>query len=242
MTEKNYIFADVPVTISARYPYLARMCRGYETEMPGIRMEVTPEEIEREHTGMGEDFPMDYLESLAIYRKICEEMLFYDTFLFHGSAVEVDGEAYLFTAPSGTGKSTHVRLWKERFGERAVVINDDKPLIQVREEAVYVCGTPWSGKHRLDSNRKTPLRAVCLLERGMKNHVERITPADGYPALFRQTYRPKDRERMKRTLGLLGQLANRICLYRMQCDISQDAVTAAWEAMGTGEIKEKRHE
>ena len=242
MTEKNYIFADVPVTISAHDPYVTRMCREYEAETPGVRIEATPEEIERERAGMGEDFPGGYLESLAVYRKICEEMLLYDTFLFHGSAVEVDGAAYLFAAPSGTGKSTHVRLWRERFGERAVVINDDKPLIQVREDVVSVCGTPWSGKHRLDTNRKAPLRAVCLLERGTENHVERITPADGYPALFRQTYRPKDREKMKKTLGLLGQLAKRVPLYRMQCDISQEAVTAAWEAMGTGKRKEKKDE
>ncbi len=242
MTEKNYIFADVPVTISAHDPYVTRMCREYEAETPGVRIEATPEEIERERAGMGEDFPGGYLESLAVYRKICEEMLFFHTFLFHGSAVEVDGEAYLFTAPSGTGKSTHVRLWRERFGERAVVINDDKPLIQVRREAVFVCGTPWSGKHHLDSNRKAPLRAVCLLERGTENHVERIAPADGYPALFRQTYRPKDREKMKRTLELLGELAKRVPLYRMRCDVSQEAVTAAWEAMGTGKRKEKRDE
>lgn len=232
MTEKNYRFADVPVTIAARYPFLPRMCSRYEAETPGIRIEVTPEEIEREHRMVKEEFPAGYLESLAVYRKICEELLQYDTFLFHGSSVEVDGAAYIFAAPSGTGKSTHVRLWKEYFGDRAIIINDDKPLIQVREEAIYVCGTPWSGKHHLDSNRKAPIRGLCLLERGSKNSVERIRPADGYPGLYRQTYRPQDKERMIKTLGLLKQLAERVPLYRMQCDISRAAVEAAWEAMG----------
>ncbi len=79
MTEKNYIFADVPVTISAHDPYVTRMCREYEAETPGVRIEATPEEIERERAGMGEDFPGGYLESLAVYRKICEEMLFFHT-------------------------------------------------------------------------------------------------------------------------------------------------------------------
>lgn len=230
-TEKNYRFADVPVTIAAQYPYLIHMCQGYETDTPGLRIEVTPEEIEREHTETEMDFSQGYLESLAVYRKICEEMLSYDTFLFHGSAVEVDGRAYIFTAPSGTGKSTHVRLWKERFGERAIVINDDKPLIQVREDAICVCGTPWSGKDALNTNRKAPIGGICLLERGTTNRVERIHPTDGYPGLFRQTYRPQERMKLVKTLDLLGQVVRRIPLYRMQCDISQDAVTAAWEAM-----------
>lgn len=232
MEERNYMFADVPVTIAARYPFLIHMCSKYETKTPGVRIEATPEEIEREHTILEEDFAPGYLESLAVYRKICEEMLSHDTFLFHGSAVEVDGAAYIFTAPSGTGKSTHVRLWKEYFGNRAVIINDDKPLIQVREEAVYVCGTPWSGKHHLDSNRKAPVGGICLLERGKMNRVEKITPADGYPGLYRQTYRPQDREKLVKTLGLLKQLAERVPLYRMQCDISRAAVEAAWKAMG----------
>lgn len=232
-TERNYVFADVPVTIAAQYPFLINMCSRYETETPGMRIEVTPEEIKQEHTMLGEDFSDGYLESLAVYRKICEEMLLHDTFLFHGSAVEVDGAAYIFTAPSGTGKSTHVRLWKEHFGERAIIINDDKPLIQVREEAIYVCGTPWSGKHHLDCNRKAPVGGICILERGATNHVERITPAVGYPGLYRQTYRPQDRVKMVKTLELLKQIAERIPLYRMQCDISQAAVEAAWGAMGT---------
>lgn len=100
-------------------------------------------------------------------------------FCFTCSAVALDGQAYLFTAPSGTGKSTHTRLWREVFGERAVMVNDDKPLIQVREDAIYVCGTPWNGKHNLDSNQKVPIKGICLLERGTVNHIETISAADG---------------------------------------------------------------
>lgn len=65
-----------------------------------------------------------------------------------------------------------------------------KPLIQVREDAIYVCGTPWNGKHNLDSNQKVPVKGICLLERGEKNHIEMISPADAFPYLFRQVYRP----------------------------------------------------
>ena len=67
----------------------------------------------------------------------------------------------MFTAPSGTGKSTHARLWREAFGERVVMINDDKPLLLVRPEGVTVYGTPFRGKHGLGGDRSAPLRAIA---------------------------------------------------------------------------------
>jgi len=100
---------------------------------PDIFVSTTPEDIayEREHATEDMVFSDDYFEELAVHRKISTAMVQYDTFLFHGSCVAVDGEGYLFTAPSGTGKSTHARLWREYLGERAVMINDDKPFIRI---------------------------------------------------------------------------------------------------------------
>lgn len=131
MVTKNYRFADVTFTLQMQYPYLEKQCREYEVEEEGIRIAVSEEEIERENLPDVKS-SKGMLESLAVYRKISEIMVEHDTFLFHCSAVAVDGRAYLFTAPSGTGKSTHTRLWREVFGERAVMVNDDKPLLQVR--------------------------------------------------------------------------------------------------------------
>ena len=232
MAMKHYRFADISFTLDARYPWLEEQCREYETE-PGaksIRIAVTEEEIDRENV-FKETYSRGYLESLAVYRKISEAVLDHDAFLFHCSAVAVDGEAYLFTAPSGTGKSTHTRLWRERFGERAVMINDDKPLIRMEEGTFYVYGTPWNGKHHLSVNQKAPVKAICLLERGKTNHAQQISPAEAYPGLYRQIYRPQDdRGKMLKTLQLLRKMAESVPLYRLQCDISQDAVRASWDA------------
>ena len=78
----------------------------------------------------------------------------------------MDGEAYIFTAVSGTGKSTHAMLWREVFGERVRMINDDKPLIRITPEGkAVVYGTPWDGKHHLSKNSAFPLKAICWLTR-----------------------------------------------------------------------------
>ena len=111
------------------------------------------------------------METLAVYRKIADQMLSYDTLLFHGSVVAVDETGYLFTAKSGTGKSPHARLWREYLGERAVMVNDDKPLLQITKNGVIAYGTPWDGKHHLSSNIAVPLKAICILTRASENHI-----------------------------------------------------------------------
>ena len=113
-----------------------------------------------------------YLETLAVYRKIADYLLSCNTLLFHGSVIAVDGEGYLFTAKSGTGKSTHTRLWREYFGERAVMVNDDKPLLHITDSGMTAYGTPWDGKHRLSTNTAVPLKGICILTRDTTNHID----------------------------------------------------------------------
>lgn len=231
---KTYRIADVSFEMSCNYSFTEKMCRDYEIdaeEEPLFHIEASDEEIAAEKSGENAQFSDAYLESLALYRKLCEKMLEHDTFLFHCSAVAVDGKAYLFTAPSGTGKSTHTRLWREYFGDRAVMINDDKPLLQVREDAIYVCGTPWCGKHGLNINQKAQIQGICILKRGTENKIWQISSMEAYPDLYRQTYRPAERGKMVKTLALLKQLAERIPLYQMECTIAEEAAEIAWKAM-----------
>ena len=169
-----------------------------------------------------------YLESLAVYRKICEKMVEFDTILMHGSVVAVDGVAYLFTAKSGTGKSTHTRFWREVFGERAVMVNDDKPLLKLTEDGVLACGTPWDGKHRLSSNVCLPLKAICILERGDVNEIHRISPQEALPMVFQQTYRPKN---LAKYMEIIDKLVGRVEFYRLRCNMTPEAAQVAYEAM-----------
>ena len=226
-------FAGMTVDIRARYPYMEQMCSGYlapSDATPDFAVEVTDEEIAREADPTRE-LPKGYLESLALYRKICHEALAYDTFLFHGSALAIDGRAYLFTAPSGTGKSTHTSLWRREWGDAVTVVNDDKPLLRVTEERVFVCGTPWDGKHRLSTNCQVPLAAICLLKRGQTNSIRQITSVEAYPTLLSQTYRPRDGEDMAKTLALLDRAVRQVKLYEMHCNISAEAARVARAGM-----------
>lgn len=170
-----------------------------------------------------------YLETLAVYRKIAERMPNYDTFLFHGSCVAVDGVSYLFTAKSGTGKSTHTRLWRKLLGGCAVMVNDDKPLIRLTGHTADAYGTPWDGKHHLSRNISVPLKAICILERGVQNSIKEITRKQALPMLIQQTYRPYDPIALQKTLTLLDRMDVR--LYRLSCNMDISAAELSYNTM-----------
>ena len=244
----NIAIADKVVGITACHDSIYRLCQDYLTDNPcDFQVTVTDEDIQHERTkalnesDSGErekkEYSDSYLETLAVYRKIAEAMLDYDTLLFHGSAIAVDGEAYLFAAKSGTGKSTHTRLWREYFEDRAVMINDDKPLLKLIDNRIYVCGTPWDGKHRLSSNVIVPLKAIIILERDTLNHISRIDKKTALPMLLQQSFRPKEAEKLTKVLGLIDRLGNNSDLYRLGCNMHPDAVMVSYYGMNEGRRK-----
>ncbi len=174
-----------------------------------------------------------YLEELAVYRKIAEKMPEYNTFLLHGSAVSVEGSAYLFTAKSGTGKSTHTRLWRELLGDRAVMVNDDKPLINVSDSGVIIYGTPYNGKHRIGNNISVPLKSICLLERAKENTITEINRSQAYPMLLQQAYRPRDISALRKTLSLIDEMSEKIKFYRLGCNMDISAAQLAFNTMSS---------
>ena len=171
------------------------------------------------------------LEITAIQRKIAEKLMDFDTLLFHGSVVAVEGECYLFTAKSGTGKSTHTRLWRERLGKRAVMVNDDKPFLHIGADQVIAYGTPWNGKHHLGENVAVPLKAICILERGAENQITPITAKEALPLLFQQSHRPQNPRLLGKYLELLDAMTRKISFYRLRCNMNPEAAVVSYEAM-----------
>ena len=216
------------IGIENRYPRIEALCRDYVTqEKPEFTVQVTQEEILRERNGGGSG-SAPYLETLAVYRKICRRLLERDILLFHCSALELDGNAYLFTAPSGTGKSTHARLWRERFP--VTVINDDKPLLSFQDGQILVHGTPYAGKEGLQTNTSAPVKGIVILHQAKENTIAAVTAREAYPVLLNQTHRPEDGMGWIRTLELVQKLAQ-LPVYRLGCTISQEAVTLAYDSL-----------
>lgn len=234
--------AGLTTRVQPLYETTAIYCQNYLTKQAAdFRISVTAEDLvfeqqmldaEARQEGMKlRKFTGPFLERMAIQRKIAEELLKYDTLLLHGSTVAVDGSAYLFTAACGTGKSTHTRLWREVFGDRAVMINDDKPFLHVSTDGVIAYGSPWSGKHGLDANVSAPLQGICILHRGTENRIDRISPAEALPMLQHQSYVSANLASQEKVIVLTQALASLIPIWEMDCTKEKHAAEVAYSAM-----------
>lgn len=227
----THLIAGLKVGIEYKYPRMINQSAAYVTELSETDFDIVlPDEIiERTHAEnphLSKD-ECEYLQTgFIFYRKLID----YNAMLLHASAVIKDGHAYLFSAPSGTGKSTHTGLWLKVFPD-AKILNDDKPAIRIEDGNVNVYGTPWSGKTDLNLNLCVPLGGICFLERSEKNFINKISGAEAIPRILNQTVRPRMMNNIDNLLGVLEKIIENTRIYRMGCNISDEAAIMAYETM-----------
>lgn len=245
MTEFTIRIAGQTAGVQAIHASTKLYCETYLcNDTPDFLLTINEADIEFERhrsaqTDLAEGKPVraftdEYLETLALQRKLTEALYDRDTLLFHGSVVAVDGKGYLFTAKSGTGKSTHTRLWREAFGERAVMVNDDKPFLRVENGQVMAYGSPWNGKHGVGNNLCVPLQAICFLQRAQQNVIRPIPATQMLPVLMQQSQRPQDKAHFAKYLELIDALAGSVLFYQLGCNMEPEAAIIAYEGMRTG--------
>ena len=172
------------------------------------------------------------VEGVEFYTKLLD---FSGTF-FHASAVVIDNRAYLFSAPCGTGKSTHTLQWLQLFGDRAYIINDDKPAVRIIDDGIFVYGTPWSGKNDISVNTKAKLQGICFLERGNENKIELMQKDIALIRLFHSAIRRLSKEDMEKELTLINTILERIPIYHMECLPNIEAAKMSYEVMSKAEV------
>jgi len=240
--------AGVVVGVAPLFQSTKEYCRPYlSNKTPDFFVTVTGEDLsfeqmmlEREAIEEGlkiRKFTDPFLERTAIQRRVADYLVDRNTLMLHGSAISVDGRAYLFTAPCRTGKSTHTRLWRELFGRRAIMVNDDKPFLQLTDAGVLAYGSPWSGKHGLATNVCVPLVGICSLHRGNENLIHPAKEKDIIDLLYRQVHMPVDTALAQKTISLVDRLAQMVPLWVMQCNKELDAAITAYSAM-SGDCEE----
>ncbi len=226
----HYKIADVTVamesfgrTVTQAEPYRIEKC-----DTPDITITGRGALLHQQYPELSEE-DCAYLATGASFYW---NLLNYDGMMLHASAVVMDGKAYLFCAPCGTGKSTHTSLWQQVFGpDRAKILNDDKPAVRFMDGKFYAYGTPWSGKHDISINARFPLAGICILSQGPENKIERCAPGDGIFALMDQTFRPRSPEKMDQLLTMIDRVLTAVPLWRMTCNMDPQAAIISYEAM-----------
>ena len=225
--------AELTAELITRYEENRRFCADFlsNSECADIIASVSEEEIDREMGAYDTPFSRKYCECVCLYRSIAEQLPAFDRFVFHGASIKVRDKGYIFTAPSGTGKSTHVSLLMKYFEDEVTVINGDKPIVGILQNGVNVYSCPWAGKEGWKNNISAPVGGIILLRRGKINCISKISPAEYFDELMKQVYIPKNGVAMLRTLELLDALAERVPFYLLECDISRDAAETSYEIM-----------
>lgn len=230
--------AGIPFELICRNKKHRNFFKDYLTQKdPRFTFEITEEDLDKEKEYL-ERIPdtvyRDYefsLENSAIHRKVMNELVKHNIVLLHGSALSMDGEAVIFSAKSGTGKSTHTRLWREVYGDRVVMIDDDKPLLKTEGDKIIVYGTPWNGKHHLGSNTSAPLKAIVKLTRGETNSIVGMNKADAFQLLLRQVYMPEDKDLVKSVLKTENEILNCIPFFLLKCNMEKEAAEISYQGI-----------
>ncbi len=240
--EFNLSIAGLSFRVHSLYKYAAVQCSDYLTSDPGeIPIDISQADIDYERElcranmlGIDEhlvDSPDFFLEYVVLLRKLADVIVNHNRVLMHGSSIAINGNGYIFTALSGTGKSTHTALLRKLHGDNAVMINDDKPFLDITDEGVFVCGTPWMGKHRLGSNIRVPLKGIFFLRRSEENVLSQMNAGDALMPLVAQCYRPADPEKLMLTFDLVEKIMDRVKLYDFGCNMDISAAELSSSVM-----------
>ena len=225
--------AGLSVGLDTDNPRIGLQCRPFLTHKPPELIAKTSEaEIQAELTRS--PCSHDTAEFICLHRSLVGQLVKHDRFLLHGAAICMDGRAYIFTAKSGVGKTTHVRLWQACFGDRVKIVNGDKPILWKKDSAWLACGTPWCGKENQTSTDCIPVAGLCFLERSEQNWIRPSTPEEITEKIFHQIPRPADPGAMRKTLLLLDDFLSNVPSWTMGCNLEQEAGFVAFQTMTGG--------
>ena len=229
-----YRIADLNIKINNKHSYITKLCEKYlhENQDAEIDFEVYPstEDYDRDKEVL-DGFSDGYLESISVYRQIAKKLLDYDGIILHAAVISVDEKAYAFSAPSGTGKSTHIRLWKKAFGDKVNIVNGDKPLLRLIDGKLYAYGTPWCGKEGYNANTKAVLDSICFISRAKENTIQKIDPNAALSKIFSQLLLPDNEEQSEKFFAMLDVIIEKVKFYSLGCNMDIEAAHVAYEGM-----------
>ncbi len=228
----KYKIAGIVVEMDVKYDRLKErgepyLYSGKEKAVATLTLsETVMERARKKYQGLS-DGDLEYLLYGALFY---DKLLDFNGMMLHASAVAIDGRAYLFSADSGVGKSTHTALWKSVFPE-AVIVNDDKPAIRLLDGNLYVFGTPFSGKHDKSVNACFLLGGICFLERGEENFIEEISPKEALPLFLKQSSGMNAAQRVEKRLNVTDKVLSFSRLYKMRCNMDIAAAKMSFKKM-----------
>lgn len=230
----KYLIADLVTEFTPIYDYLNNFAKQFEyhgNRGAQIKLNISDEKINNYNKKMVEGTSIGRTESFLYSNAFNKAAIKYNTMLVHSSALVYEGGAYLFSAESGVGKSTHTRLWQQAFGDKVRIINDDKPVVQIRDSECIVYGTPFDGGSGIANNESAPLKAIVFIERGEQNTVRVPNTSEIIKNLYFSTARMVDKETADSMLLNFEKLIGLTKFYILTCNMDISAAYTARDAI-----------
>ncbi len=227
-----YNIAGVLVDMEPKYPRSQKQSEAYivaESGPANVKIRLSDEFLQAKQAE-NPHLTLEDCEYIWLGSEFYNALPVFKGMLLHSSAVVYEGKAYLFSAASGTGKSTHTQLWLKNF-EGAYILNDDKPAIMLTDNGIYAYGTPFSGKTDWNVNTGVPLQGICALERGVENKIEPLSPEEAMFWIMNQTVRPYEEERMIQMLDVLDEIIKQVPTYKLYCNMDPEAAIVSYNGM-----------
>lgn len=227
---EKFVIAGLKTEYNVRGELLRERSKSYKADFDDSETEIKLNIKEDFIKMKKEEIPylsLDEHEYMWTCEAFYNELLRHNGMMLHSSCVEKDGFAYLFSARSGTGKSTHTHLWLKNL-EGTRIINDDKPALIYDDGKWYACGTPFSGKTDENIDVKIPVRAITFLHRSEENTVKKIPPFQAVSLLIEQTIKPADRSLAENMLELADLLLREVPVFSLGCNLQDDAAVVAY--------------
>lgn len=182
---------------------------------------------------MGEFGSESFTEYNLLLEHICNLLLPYDRCLFHSVAICMGKQAFLITAPSGTGKSTQYRRWKAIYGDRVRLICGDKPILEFQPGGdIIVHPSPWRGKERWVGSRPAALAGIVYLEQGEHNSIRRMSVSEAVVPLYTQIlYQPEKEAELRRAASLLERMLRQVPVWKLVNTGDEESARLTYETL-----------
>ena len=207
-------------------------CRAYLTDPAEPDIIIREERYQKREWSGFKPEEIAYMGSGCVFYT---DLMSFNGTMLHSSAIAYEGKAYLFSGPSGVGKSTHTRLWQQTFGDAVQVFNDDKPALRYLDGQWFAYGTPWCGKDGINQNKKVPLAGICFLKQGPQNRIRRMEAKEAIGYILSQSLRNIQSEtRMDLLLGLVDKLVRQIPIYELENNATPESARLSYETLRQG--------
>lgn len=230
----KYLIAELVTEIEPKYDNLRNLAKPFEyygNKKTDISLSVTDEEIQSLLKRMVPDTTIGAAEEFSYAGKFCRSIIKHNAMLIHSSAIEYKGKAYLFSADSGVGKSTHTALWRKAFGNEVKMINDDKPVVRIIDGKAIVYGTPFDGGSGIANNISAPLGAIVFIERGENNSIRKAKTSEIIRKLYFSTAHFVSRDTADKMLTNFENLISCTNFYILTCNMDISAAYTARNAI-----------